>query len=64
MTKKKTSKHDECVEKVKEIAVYVDSNTKTVGIFCVLEDMITAEKNIYLKKLKNLYKYSVQMVIK
>lgn len=60
----KISKHDEYVEKVKEFAVYVDSDIKTVGIYATMEDCEKADKNVYLKKLKNTFKYKIQMVIK
>lgn len=60
----KISKHDEYVEKVKQFAVYVDSDIKTVGIYATNEDAARANRDHALKKLKNLYNYKIQMVIK
>ncbi len=64
MAKQKVSKHDEYVEKVKEFAVYVDSEIRTVGIYATNEDATIANKSFALKKLKSLYRYHIQMVVK
>lgn len=50
----KTSKHDEYVSVVEKFAVYVDTKTKTVGIYCTNEDMLKAEKKQGFEKIKNI----------
>ena len=64
MSKNEETKHDKYVEEVEKFAVYVNTESKTIGIFATIEDMLKADKNFHLKKLKGLYKYHVQMVIK
>lgn len=60
----KILKEDECVERVQKFAVYVDKELRTVGIYATNEDALQAEKSSALKKLKSLYNYHIQMVIK
>lgn len=55
---------EEYIEKVKEFASYVDQKEKVVGIYATNEDALIAEKSFALKKLRNLYKFKIQMVIK
>lgn len=63
MAKKKVTKHDEYVESImkQSFCSYVDSKIMTVGVYSTNEDMLKANKNPILKKLKNLYKYKIQM---
>ncbi len=60
----KISKHDEYLQAVEKFAVYVNTELKTVGIYATVEDSLRANKSKALKKLKTLFKYNVQMVIK
>lgn len=62
--KNKESKHDEYVGEAKKIAAYVNSQEKVIGVYCTNEDMLKAEKNFAIKKLKTLFNYKIQMVIK
>lgn len=58
------SKHDEYVDKAREVCAYVDTKTKTIGVYCEVEDMKRANKNFFVDKLRNKFKYKIQMVIK
>lgn len=60
----KISKHDEYVEQVERFAAYVNTKEMTVGIYNTPDDMLHANKNTALKKLRNLFKYHIQTVIK
>ena len=60
----KISKHDEYVESAKRHVAYIDTVEKIIGVFATPEDCLKAEKNLAIKKLKNLFKYHIQMVIK
>lgn len=60
----KTSKHDEYISKVEKFAVYVNSKEKVIGIYCTNEDSFIAQKSTALKKLRTLFNYKIQMVIK
>ena len=55
---------DEYTEKVLEFAAYINHNEKVVGIYATNEECVIAESSFALKKLRNLYKYRIQMVIK
>ena len=58
------SKHDEYVALTERFAAYVDTEQKIVGVYSTTEDMIRANKSKALKKLRNVYSYHIQMVIK
>lgn len=51
-------------DQVAEFAAYLDKKEKIVGIYATNEDSLVAERSLALKKLKNLYGYKIQMVIK
>ena len=58
------TKRDEYISEVEKFAVYVNTEEKIVGIYRTNEDLLKANKNYALKKLKNRFGYRVQMVIK
>lgn len=60
----KISKHDEYYEKVAKFAAEIDTELKVVYIYSTPEDCLKAEKSLALRKLKNSFKYSIQMRIK
>lgn len=62
--KTKISKHDEYYERVEKFAAEIDDEKKVIYIYSTVEDCKRAEKSLALKKLKTLFKYSIQMRIK
>ncbi len=64
MTKNKATALDNYIEQVESFAVYVDKKNKIVGIYNTLNDCTIAETSYALKRLKNLYKFRIQMVSK
>lgn len=62
--KVKISKHDYYVGMVEKFASYVDTEEKIVGIYATQEDSLIANTSLALKKLRNTFKYKIQMVIK
>jgi len=61
---KKTSKHDEYLQEVEKFSAYVNTKEKIIGIYSTIEDCKIAEKSVALKKMRNIFKYKIQMVIK
>ena len=61
---KKSIKHDEYVELAKQVVAYVNPKELIIGVYCDNNDMKKANKNLSVKKLKTLYNYKIQMVIK
>lgn len=61
---KKISKQDEYLEEVQKFAAYTNREEHTIGIYATPEDALVAEKSFALNKLKNLFKWRIQMVIK
>lgn len=61
---KNESKHDEYLSTVEKFAAYANSKEKIIGIYATNEDMLKAEKSPALKKLRKLFNYKIQMVIK
>jgi isopropylmalate/homocitrate/citramalate synthase len=64
MGKEKDTKHEEYVELAKKVVAYVHPADLIIGVYCDVEDMKRANNNFAVKKLKNLYRYKIQMVIK
>jgi ABC-type Fe3+-citrate transport system substrate-binding protein len=64
MGKVKDAKHDEYVEIAKKIVAYVNPKELIIGVYADVDDMKKANNNLAVKKLKNLYRYKIQMVIK
>ena len=66
MAKKKLSAHDKHVEEVQKFdwCAYVKTKEpKTVGVYSSPDKMLAANNNASLKKLKNTFKYGIQLVI-
>ena len=61
---RKDSKLEDYLDRVEKFAVYVDRKERIIEINSRREDLLTANKSYALKKLKNLYKYKIKMVIK
>lgn len=56
--------HDDYVDIAKKIVAYVDTTNKVIGVYSDTADMIKANNNLAVKKLKNKYNYKIQIVIK
>jgi len=64
MAKVKISKRDQYIEIVKKFAAYVDSEEDVAGVYATIDDARIANSSLALKKLRNTFKFKVQMVIK
>ena len=62
----KKTKKEEYIFEVKKFPflAYVDEKENIIGIFSDIDSMLSANKNLALKKLRKLYKFNVQMVIR
>ena len=62
----KQTKQDQYIGELKEKPWIssVDTKEKVVGVFSDTEDMIKANSSKALKKMRNLYKYHIQIVIR
>lgn len=64
MAQTKISKEDFYLEEVRKFAHATNKDEKYISIYATPEDCLIAEKSHALKKLKNTFKYKIQMAIK